>query len=912
MADFPQKLTDKPFMPFDNWGGYFHKKDKTTLPPNVLTSPSVNCFIPDSDRIVPRTGKEILGQVYTDNTGNTGHREKYTNIFGLEMEARSWASGDARGDVIEVLYTNPITSVTSWIPLTEATNPLALANPNPYGQITYYFDEWFDTELNGISLNLQRLVWVNGTEFIFSWTGGIAPIVSFVANTSITTTAGTTWAQQGFVDPAFGGSGNIVVNGTAYTITGGWGTDTLTLADTTGISANDVATAQIEVDNPVVDATFDMIRQNDNYCMFGNWKERNLYISNAFNKIATQDIIGAQAQQNDMTVTGSYTGANSPIYRVTIDSVNPDVDIQTFIPGGEGNQNDGQFDTSGYSGAAGVTNEYTVSVLANASLAVLTGTFPTFDGDTIQGATSGAEGVVVERIASVSLPGYDIIGVRMLTSVRFEQLETIKNLGDVVTTAPLAFVSDLNWIQLFKKGVGVVNIDTGFGGAFEVSPIPYNLSFTLTDGIDMQFGQGFGHAIGDSFNLQISQGGQDTYQVQVLGSAPFATNVAITSGAPTVLAGTGLSVTFVEQTGHALGDYWDIQANQAITRGWANFYYTLPVRKPGEGYIARLPSNFWTMAPQEKQMYVNTTHGQWLTVDTRLSAELTSESIIVESLKQTTANKALYPYLLGYLENDLTYVNVDKRLDIIGRRELLQLPQIGTLSEPVENDFLASSFINGSIAYQDKKLWITSPNDYIMHCFDNMKRYWQPPQSFVENGTLSIVGNKLITHSNLRNQSFTLFEGTTDDGSEYTVKVRTPYQSFGDKWQLKNSTMSFIEGYVEGNPPMTLSVLFGIEGCAGVNSRLVQPVQCIPDSSAPFGQGPLGSHGFGNDEFQTFPYFQEINKRFSPVQQYYLFAMDLECTSITQSWILLSMGLNATIATAGNNQLIGDKSIKIK
>ena len=260
------------------------------LPSSALTFPSVNCFIPDADKVVPRKGKTLLGQEYTDNVGIVSNHKKYTNVYGLEFEVRAWQSGDARGDVIEVLYTNPNTGSTLWIPLTEATNPLSIGLFKQVGDKLvrpYWFAEWFDTELGGISLNLQRLVWVNGTNDIFSWTGGIAPVVSLTA-TTITTTAGTTWAQQGFVDPAFGGSGNIVVNGVVYVVTAGWGTDTLTMASTAGINIDDVVTTQIEVDSAPSNVTFDVVSQINNYCTYGSWDTRNLWTSNAFNKIATQ------------------------------------------------------------------------------------------------------------------------------------------------------------------------------------------------------------------------------------------------------------------------------------------------------------------------------------------------------------------------------------------------------------------------------------------------------------------------------------------------------------------------------------------------------------------------------------------------------------------------------------------------
>ena len=182
--------------------------------------------------------------------------------------------------------------------------------------------------------------------------------------------------------------------------------------------------------------------------------------------------------------------------------------------------------------------------------------------------------------------------------------------------------------------------------------------------------------------------------------------------------------------GHTIGDYWKLEVNQKIDRAWSKFYYTIDsssqqsIRRPGEGYIYNLPSNFWTMDTLEETLMVNTSNGDWGYVKTELSADLLSEKISYESLKQSDSNKVLYPYLTGHNADSLIFINQDKELMSLGRLQLIEKIQTKTLSNDVKLDFDEASFINGSIEFQDNKVWITSPNEFVMFCYDDTNQYW--------------------------------------------------------------------------------------------------------------------------------------------------------------------------------------------
>lgn len=1056
-------LSDQPTDNEPNWVGYFHFVDPTLQKPNSLTYPSANCFIPFKDKIVPRLGSTLLGQPYTANQTwpIIGRKKRFGTASGIEVEVRVTQTNGSNplGDIIEVLYPNPMTGDLQYYQITENTNPFAQATDQLGMKARYYFDDWFDTDLNPAkSLNLPRLVWVNGSTNIFSWTGGIGVLGSLVPNTSITTVGGVTWESLGFVPPTLGGSGDIIVNGFRYSVDDGWSTDTLLLADTSGISINDIAFEPIQtntVNGPVTGTiihgsvngsgfvaqetitgsrssatatvitdgggtmtvlnvigtfqsnetitggtslsttivtsytqntapllSFNMCSQNDNYMYYGNWSSRKFYQSNGFNKDSSEFISNVQAVQDDLILgTTPYTGTGQHVYRITIDSVNPDVNTQSFTGTG---LNDGQYVTTNYSaGFHTPPNDYKVAMVADFTLVTgIVGGIYTI-GETVTGGTSDAQGTVVTTFFDGTNQNY---GIRMATDFGFQTSENVTGSNSTFVNAIFQALFQ-NWIQ-YSKNNAIVNIDTG-SGSMPIAPLNIN-PITLSDGLTIQFSNFQGHTVGDVTELMISTNGADTFRWQIDGGTPVQTGVPIIAGTGVIVHGSvaggpfqngeiitggtlgatarvqsdsgstmdiynviglfevgetitglssgattvvttytytpsnqtlnnGVTISFASSTGHTLGDYWEITATQGVTNAWANFYYTLPTRIPGEGYIYNLSSNFWTMAPQESEMYVNTTYGDWAYVKTQLSANQQNETVSLTPLKQPSAMKVIWPYMIDYLDNYLAFVTNNKKLEFIGRQELIQLPQTANLSQEVDSDFQALSFENGSMEYWDRKLWINSPLEGTMLCYDDfpLNQYWQPPQKIPENGILSVVGENLITHSNLRNQSFTLFTsakgdyaGVPDENpSNYTVTARTPYLSFGNRWGKKDSNKSFIEGYVQGNPAMKLNIYLGINGCSGILPHPIKPVVCIAPNLAPFGEGQLGSHPFASDANTIgLSHFNEIWPA-KDTMKYYFAALELSCVAATHSYSWLTVDLDSVVSTGGNTDFINSGEV---
>lgn len=438
------------------------------------------------------------------------------------------------------------------------------------------------------------------------------------------------------------------------------------------------------------------------------------------------------------------------------------------------------------------------------------------------------------------------------------------------------------------------------------------------------------------FRISIDGTTPDTFDWQATNSSgeifESAFGIHITGGFQALISPFGgITIKFQYAAGHAIGDTWTITCSPAIGEAnflgdtdtppaWANFFYNLP-RVPGQGYIFFLPANFWAMESQEEDMYISDQYGNWSYINTQIAADLQSETITFTPLKQISASKPIFPYMVGHMENYIVFVTENKTLDFIGRQAFLELPQMSYLSQPVALDFEASTFELGSLEYLNKILYITSPKESVMLVYDNRNenKYWQPPQIYTENGILSIVENTLISHSYLRDQTFNLFKGDKgDDGAEYTVRARTsltPYfklvarHRIPARWDSKISGNSFVEGYITGNPQLIFTAFVAPNDPTGYSHTVKPVITDNPLDTASIGEAILGAHPLGSDLALEGSYFNEIYRDFKPILNYYFIALQIACVAKTHSYSILSLGVNMSFTPTGNNSLIGDREV---
>ncbi len=264
-------------------------------------------------------------------------------------------------------------------------------------------------------------------------------------------------------------------------------------------------------------------------------------------------------------------------------------------------------------------------------------------------------------------------------------------------------------------------------------------------------------------------GGNDTFS-WALNGTNRGSLITITGAAQ--LLSQGISVDFVQQTGHKVGDSWRVVAYQVVQKGWRDFIFSQPVRLPGEGFKLQLESNGWTMKPQESQMYICGQAGEYYRVEDTLSADLQSETIRALRLKSEPQKKALYPYLMSYNNDFMSIVSQEKTWDILGRQKFLELPQVRSLSDTIKYDFYSADWEDANIRYLKRNQFFTVPRTGVIYMYDDFMKYWHTPQEFARRvSSVGFIDGKIVGHSYERNETYELFTSDRNDLDVYPLNT---------------------------------------------------------------------------------------------------------------------------------------------
>ncbi len=245
----------KKYLLVENILSYLTKQDPTNTDPRFLVSPSQNVLINDGEKIETREGYTLFGATSTDLYEIESNYD-WQNSSGDEINIR------CLNDEIQFYDDNAL----AWTTLKDS-----------FTAVDFCFATWWDT-----TANIDLLLFVNGLDKIWDWSGAITTLASATSNT-ITKNGTTTWDQERFLTA---GTRQVIINGTTYTYTGGETTTTLT-----GVTPNPSAEA-------VNSTVFQAVRENDNEPADG----------------ATNDII---AVLNNQLFIGSNTGREISISKNT-------------------------------------------------------------------------------------------------------------------------------------------------------------------------------------------------------------------------------------------------------------------------------------------------------------------------------------------------------------------------------------------------------------------------------------------------------------------------------------------------------------------------------------------------------------------------------------------------------------------
>lgn len=180
--------------------GYRNKEDVSNLPANTLVVGSQNVLTNAAEQVGIRQGYLLDGPAGNQNNYGTDSGYDFLTKIGTTQNLKKW------GTNLEVRYQNPVSKVVSWISLLSNLNASKVVN------FTNFWD--LNTEVSMFCL------FVNGTNNVYEWSGGVASVASVTSN-SITVSGTQTLAQLGFYNNASNvGKFQVLIDGITYTYTG--------------------------------------------------------------------------------------------------------------------------------------------------------------------------------------------------------------------------------------------------------------------------------------------------------------------------------------------------------------------------------------------------------------------------------------------------------------------------------------------------------------------------------------------------------------------------------------------------------------------------------------------------------------------------------------------------------------------
>jgi len=431
----------------------------------------------------------------------------------------------------------------------------------------------------------------------------------------------------------------------------------------------------------------------------------------------------------------------------------------------------------------------------------------------------------------------------------------------------------------------------------------------LIAGIYVYFNTNAATSFAGNEEWTFSTGGTDTYSAYRNGTL-LLSNTPTQSG----FVDAGNTFDFQLSYGHRLGDYYVVTRKYTpLDPGmqqqfpFAQFAFTKPLRKTGEGFVGTLDSKPVGMKTQEEYVYVSTRSGMWHRIGFQLSGEQNSESITRNRLQSEHTNMAQRQSMMAHINNSVAYLTNDNVIKTIGRVESLDTPQSLPLSDRIKTEIKTSRYVvsengfrNGHMLFHDNKLFVLCTQDSRIMIYDFELGFWQPPQEYPVS-RLAVIDGYICGHSTFGHETYRLFTSSNDNGKSFASKVVIPYSNFGFTYRQKCASSLFTEAKVNGTSNLRASILFEYGACKRKWSERLDPVICTPNVDASIGKSQLGDHGLANIPNRPLDKFRHVQK--FDKECFYEASVTYEQDHVDGYFRILATGMNAKLSDCTNGDI---------
>lgn len=344
---------------------------------------------------------------------------------------------------------------------------------------------------------------------------------------------------------------------------------------------------------------------------------------------------------------------------------------------------------------------------------------------------------------------------------------------------------------------------------------------------------------------------------------------------------------------------------------YTDYSYSTP-RQTGEGDIETLDENVVALIPQQNFMYVSAGTDLWYNISFQIQTStvgVTYEQVNVVPLKTGQQQGALSQAFVSHMKNFMIVGTNETTIDMFGTTEnYFENPQQTNISDPIKIDIDSYDFTDGSIFYYRYHIFVCVPKEGLVLMYNLATKTWETPQT-LPISRFYIVNGQLYGHSYESSESYQMFVGYADRvypgflGHPINFIANFSYENYGTRFSLKQANALYVEGYINSNTALNITLTYEIDGCATMKNFTINgsdtQVVCIRPTEGSLGKESLGKVKLGGSgtssltglppKFRAIPTFTNTD--------FYECSLSFSILGVNQRMELLAFGLNASEST---------------
>lgn len=341
---------------------------------------------------------------------------------------------------------------------------------------------------------------------------------------------------------------------------------------------------------------------------------------------------------------------------------------------------------------------------------------------------------------------------------------------------------------------------------------------------------------------------------------------------------------------------------------YTDFAFTIPLRKPGEGFDMTVDSPPTAFVNDEDVMWISSRKNAWYKVTFTLSADQGTETISITKLKTATGQGARSDGVIIHIKNSVAFLSFEPTIDTLGNvQNLLNTATAVPLSYEIRDDLLSYDLTDAHGIFYQNNIFITLPKEAKVLIYNTFESFWQPPQdlSIGRFALIDIDGSGtqvLCGHSAESNETYQLFApGVYNDlGAPINFVAAFGYDNFGTRFTPKSADEFATELYGSPNTVVKDTVVYDYKGATGIRPFLIdcakEAIRFVPVAGGGFGENENGSQPLGSltTPIDDLSKIRVVNE--TTVLDFFERQRVFSCSSIDARFSIIAYGENVEIA----------------